>query len=84
MLVCKMRTTLVIPDPLFKRAKLYARKHDKNLSDVFAEALDERLTREEQAVREPRAEYKVKATPMGTASVDLSDRDALNKVMDEP
>jgi len=78
-----MRTTLVIPDPLFKRAKLYARKHDKNLSDVFAEALDDRLTREEQAAREPRAKYKVNPASMGTATVDLSDRESLYKIMDD-
>lgn len=82
MLVCKMRTTLVIPDPLFKRAKLYARTHGKNLSDVFAEALDERLSRAEQALREPRAEYKVKTASMGAATVDVSDRDALQRIMD--
>lgn len=78
-----MRTTLVIPDPLFKRAKVYAKKHDKNLSDVFAEALAERLTREDQALREPREKYKVKTLAMGVPSVNLSDREALNGVMDE-
>jgi len=78
-----MRTTLVIPDPLFKRAKLYAQKHDKNLSEVFAEALDDRLTREEQAMREPRAKYKVKSVSMGSAAADLSDRESLYKIMED-
>jgi len=78
-----MRTTLVIPDPIFKRAKLYAQKHDKNLSDVFAEALDDRLTREEQAVREPRAQYRVKTVSMGASTVDLADRESLFNLMDD-
>lgn len=78
-----MRTTLIIPDPLFKRAKQYARKHDKNLSDVFAEALTDRLARDEQIAREPRPNYKVKTASMGSPAVDLSDREALYKIMDE-
>lgn len=82
MSIC-MRTTLVIPDPLFKRAKAYAKKHDKNLSDVFAEALAERLTREDQVLHEPRARYEVKPRSMGAPSVNLSDREALGRVMDE-
>lgn len=78
-----MRTTLVIPDPIFKRAKLYAQKNGKNLSDVFAEALDERMNRDEQVMRESRAAYKVRPASMGTATVDLSDRESLYKVMDD-
>ncbi|HMO51800.1 MAG TPA: hypothetical protein PKE26_10175 [Kiritimatiellia bacterium] len=78
-----MRTTLVIPDPLFKRAKVYAKKHDKNLSDVFAEALAERLTREDQVLREQRVTFEVKPLSMGAPSVNLSDREALDRIMDE-
>ena len=78
-----MRTTLVIPDPLYKRAKLYAEKQHKNLSEVFSEALDERLTRDDQAVCEPRAVYKVKPVSMGSPAVDISDRESLFNTMDE-
>jgi hypothetical protein len=77
-----MRTTLVISDELFKRAKSYAKKHDKRLSDVFAEAIAERLAREEQALREPKSVYKVVPRSLGPASVDLADREALNRAMD--
>ena len=79
-----MRTTLVIPDPLFVRAKAYAKRHDRHLSEVFAEALAERLAREEQRLHDPGAAYKVEPRSMGAASVDLSDREALQRVMDEP
>ena len=78
-----MRTTLVISDPLFKRAKAYAKRHDKHLSDVFSEALADRLAREEQVLCEPRTPYKVVPRSMGSAAVDLSDREALHRVMDE-
>ena len=78
-----VRTTLVIPDPLFKRARAYAKKHDKNLSDVFAEALAERLIREDQVLREPRVRYEVRAQSMGAPAVNLADREALGLVMDE-
>lgn len=83
MLVC-MRTTIVLPDPLFKRAKKYAKLNDKYLSDFVAEALAERLAREEQSLREPRAVYKVSPrSSMGKALVDVSDRDALHGILDE-
>lgn len=78
-----MRTTLIIADPVFKRAKAYALKHDKNLSEVVTEALDERLSRDERAVREPRPIYTVKPVSMGKPIVDVSDRDALYRIMDE-
>ncbi|HMP76307.1 MAG TPA: hypothetical protein PKE12_08435 [Kiritimatiellia bacterium] len=78
-----MRTTLVIPDPLFKRARAYAKKHDKNLSDVFAEALAERLAREDRSLREPRVRYEVRPRSMGVPVVNLADREALGRVMDE-
>ncbi len=82
MLVC-MRTTLVISDPLFKRAKAYAKRHDKHLSDVFAEALADRLAREDQVLREPRTTYKVVPRSLGSPVVDLSDREALHRVMED-
>lgn len=82
MFIC-MRTTLVIPDPLYKRAKVYAKKHDKNLSDLFAEAITERLAREDQVLHEPRVNYEVKSVSMGSPAINLADREALGRVMDE-
>jgi hypothetical protein len=78
-----MRTTLIIPDPLFRRAKAYAKKHDKKLSDLFSEALADRLARDDQSVREERPAYRVKPLSMGVASVDISDRESLNRIMDD-
>ena len=77
-----MRTTLVIPDPLFERAKAYARAHGTKLSDLFAESVAERLNREEQAVRESREVYRVKPKSLGAPKTDLADRDRLYTAMD--
>ena len=79
----RMRTTLVIPDPLFERAKAYAKEHDTSLPDVFAEALAERLARADQLLREPRVAYEVKTRSMGAPSINLSDREALGRAMEE-
>ena len=61
-----MRTTVIIPDPLFKRAKQYARRHNKKLSELFSEALDERLTREEETAQKKQGAYRVQPFPMRT------------------
>jgi hypothetical protein len=78
-----MRTTLIIPDSLFARAKASARTHDKKLSELFAESVAERLNREEQAVREASGTYRVRPRPMGTPKADLADRDRLYAAMDD-
>jgi hypothetical protein len=76
-----MRTTLMIPDPVCKRAKALARSRKKTLSQVVTEALESKLSREENAVRETPPPYKVRPVALGKPHVDISDRDELEKAM---
>ena len=78
-----MRTTLIIPDPLFRRAKQYAKMHNKKMSELFAEAVDERLTREQQSKQARQQTYRVKSWPMGTPKADIADRESLFETMEE-
>ena len=77
-----MRTTLIIPDAVFKRAKTVARQRGKNLSQFVSEAIT--LEIENLAGGVPGAEKPYCVTPisMGKPLVDISDRDVLQRVMD--
>jgi hypothetical protein len=44
-----VKTTIELPDPLFRRAKAAAAERGRTLKDFFAEALQERLVRVQQA-----------------------------------
>jgi len=78
-----MRTTLIVPDPIFVRAKAFARSHGKKLSDVFSEAMSERLAREELKVGERPTKYRIAPRAMGLPRVDIADREALARIMEE-
>lgn len=80
-----MRTTLIVPDPVFARAKAFARSHGKKLSEVFSEAMSERLAREEQKAAEKPGSYRITPKGMGLPRIDIADREALARAMeDEP
>jgi hypothetical protein len=44
-----VKTTIELPDPLFRRAKAAAAERGQTLKDFFAEALQDRLVRMQQA-----------------------------------
>ena len=79
-----MRTTLVIPDPLFKQARTLAHERHQPLSGLVTEA-----------IRKVVAEYRAKSTvtyrkpvrlktfAMGTPSIDVSNREELFRVLDQ-
>jgi len=77
-MVFHMKTTLIIPDPLFRELKLRATRRGETLSNVVAEALRRGLAREAPAVRLP----PLPRFKMGRARVDISDRDALYEAME--
>lgn len=78
-----MKITRTLPIILFNRTKLLAREIGKNLSDIIAKAMDALLRRENLVIPETLLGYTAKAVHMGLAKVDLSDRDALHRVMDD-
>ena len=78
-----MRTTLILPDSIHKRAKAVARRLNKTLSELTAEALELQLLAIQGQGRPAKRTLKVKSYEMGEERVDLSDREALYAVMEE-
>ena len=78
-----MRTTLSIPDSVLKRAKAYARHHNKKLSELFSESVEERLAREERMKGANQQTFRVTPKAMGKPVTDIADRDALYGEMEE-
>jgi len=77
-MICHMRTTLLIPDELFRRLKQRAVQARRTLSAVVAEAL-------ERGLAEPATPAKLPPLPvyrMGQPRVEVADRDALYRAME--
>ena len=84
MLIC-MRTTLMLPDDLYRQVKRAAADGDRTVTSFVEEALRAALTRRDDAARQPpREPYRV--TPTGSGGlqpgVDLTDTAALLDVME--
>lgn len=73
-----MKTTLMIPDHVFRELKRRAARQGETLSAVVAEALRRGLAEPEGAA-EP---APLPVFRMGRPKVDLADRDALYRAMD--
>jgi hypothetical protein len=78
-----VRTTLVIPDPVFRRARKRAEERRRNLSQLVTEALDSELARVENGVRKTRAVYEVPTFRMGIPRVNVADREALQRATED-
>jgi hypothetical protein len=75
-----MRTTMIIADQLMRELKKKAAEQKRTLSEVTEEALRRGLS-ELGAKRAPKR-VKLRAFPMGNASVDISNREHLYDVLD--
>ena len=78
-----MRTTLVIPDAVYLRAKTAAKEQGCTLSELVTESVEIRLAARANQIGEKRRSYRVEQIPMGKPKVDLNDRDALYRSMEE-
>ena len=76
-----MRTTLVIPDAVYERAKSVAKEQGKTLSALFTESVEIQLARTQRAVKKKK--YRIRPASMGVPTVDPSDREALYRAMEE-
>ena len=77
-MIFPMKTTLIIPDQLFRELKRRAARRGETLSAVVAEAL-------RQGLVETRGQEELPPLPthhMGRPKVDLADRDALYRAME--
>ena len=78
-----MRTTLVIPDELMVRARREAGRQGRSLSAWVTEAVARRLADLEEGGPQPRAAFALPRRAMGEPRVDLADRAALERAMDD-
>lgn len=74
-----MRTTLILPDHVVRELKRRAARNGQTLSDVVAETLRRGLGKDDAASRLP----PLPTLPLGRALVDVSDRDALYRAMED-
>ena len=83
MLVC-MRTTLMLPDDLYRQVKRAAADGDRTVTSFVEEALRAALTRHADAAHAPHEPYRVAPTGSGglLPGVDLTDTAALLDAME--
>lgn len=74
-----MRTTLIIPDEIMRELKRRAARRGETLSAVVAECLKRGL----EAPEVPADLPPLPAHAMGRPEVDVADREALHRAMDE-
>lgn len=77
-MVFRMKTTLIIPDPVFKDLKRRAVERGETLSALATELLRKGLAERPGLKRLP----PLPSFDMGRAKVDVADRDALYTLLD--
>ncbi len=78
-MVFRMKTTLLIPDPIFRRLKRHALERGETLSHLVTEILRKGLA-------EPRNRRRLPPLPTfdaGRPRVDVADREALYEAMEK-
>jgi hypothetical protein len=80
MFMCMTRTTLILEDACIEGVRRLAQGEHRNMSRVVNELLAEGLQRRNKSCRKP---FQLPVFPMGTARINLGDRDALEAVMGE-
>ena len=83
MLIC-MRTTLILPDDLYREVKRTAATTDRTMTSFVEEALRAALARQHGARAKDSKRYRVGATGVGglQPGVDLTDTAALLDVLE--
>ena len=74
-----MKTTLLIPDSLFRDLKRRAVERGAKLSNLTAERLRRGLTQQTETKRLP----PLPSFDTGPARIDIADRDALYRLMEK-
>jgi len=77
-MVSHMKTTLVIPDPVFRALKRRAAERNETLSEMVTEFLIRGL----RANPKPKRPFRFPTFKMGRPLVNVADREALYEVLD--
>ena len=78
-MVLRMKTTLVIPDPVFKSLKRRAAERGETISGLATELLRKGLAQRPSPKRLP----PLPVFRTGPAKVNIADREALERAMEE-
>ena len=76
-----MRTTIIIPDPIFNRVKALTKKTGMRLSELISEAIELRLLQEDNKKTSKTKKFTVKSFSLGKPLVDVNNRDDLYNSM---
>ena len=77
-----MKTTLEIPDPLFRKAKVTAAGRGKSLKQYFTEALEEKL-RKEHATPKREPEWMKLFGAFGKTAAMRAENRRIEKIIEE-
>lgn len=78
-MVFRMKTTLIIPDPVFRALKQRAMERGETLSNLATEFLRRGLAEKEKPTELP----PLPTFHMGEPLIDISNRDELYRIFDE-
>jgi len=78
-----MRTTLIMPEQVFRRAKMAAHREGRTLSSLVTDAICNELLKRESCRRKQAEPYRIKPVSMGREKVDLGNREQVYRVMEE-
>lgn len=78
-----MRTTIILPDPIYERAKYIAREQGSSLSTFISEAIETFITRESVNKSSDRSKYRLKTFDLGNPAINISNREEIYKVLED-
>jgi len=77
-MVFRMKTTLIIPDPVFRDLKKRAAERDTTMSELATEYLREGLRQRPK----PKKPLRLPSFSMGPPLIDVTSRDEIYRVLD--
>jgi hypothetical protein len=77
-MVFRMKTTLIIPDPVFRDLKRHAAERNETMSELVTEYLVLGL----RETRKPKRPFRFPTFSAGPPKVDVADREALYDLLD--
>lgn len=78
-----MRTTVIIPDPVFSRIKANIRKSGESLSQFVANALEMYMLKKDQQSESNIKTHNIHTYSMGEPTIDITSRDEIYQKLEQ-
>ena len=78
-----VKTTLELPEPLFRKAKATAAEHGKSLKQYFTEALQEKLRKEKETSRRKEPEWMKLFGALGKTPAMRAEMKRIDRAIEE-